>query len=131
MEIFLKYTPYKQLETSRNIKLLPYHKELKKLGACFGQIAGYERPMWFSKNKKPIYKYSYEIKIGMSLQNKNVLTLEMGFFDLTPFVKFDLSGRYAHEQLQYLCANNIKNIQGRTTYTQMLNPSGGKKLIHS
>ena len=36
-----------------------------------------------------------------------------------------MSGKYAHEQLQYLCANNIKNIEGRTTYTQMLNPSGG------
>ena len=49
----------------------------------------------------------------------------LGFFDLTPFVKFNLSGKYAHEQLQYLCTNNIKNTEGRTTYTQMLNPSGG------
>ena len=40
-------------------------------------------------------------------------------------MKFDLSGQYAHDQLQYLCANNVKNIEGRTTYTQMLNPSGG------
>ena len=29
------------------------------MGACFGQMAGYERPMWYSKNKKPIYNYSY------------------------------------------------------------------------
>ena len=34
-------------------------------------------------------------------------------------------GKNSHDQLQYLCANNIKNIEGRTTYTQMLNPSGG------
>ena len=56
--------PYKQFETSRNIKLLPYHKELKKLGACFGQMAGYERPMWFSKNKNPFINIVLEIKIG-------------------------------------------------------------------
>ena len=125
--LFKMHWPYKQLETSRNIKLLPYHKELKKLGACFGQMAGYERPMWFSRNKKPIYKYSYGYQNWYQSAKRECLNTRknLGFFDLTPFVKFDLSGKYAHEQLQYLCANNIKNISGRTTYTQMLNQSGG------
>ena len=125
--LFKMHWPYKQLETSRNIKLLPYHKELKKLGACFGQMAGYERPMWFSRNKKPIYKYNYGIQNWYQSAKRecNNTRNNLGFFDLTPFVKFDLSGKHAHEQLQYLCANNIKNIEGRTTYTQMLNPSGG------
>ena len=125
--LFKMHWPYKQLETSRNIKLLPYHKELKKLGACFGQMAGYERPMWFSKNKKPIYKYSFGNQNWYESAKKECINTRknLGFFDLTPFVKFDLSGKYAHEQLQYLCANNIKNIEGRSTYTQMLNPSGG------
>jgi 4-methylaminobutanoate oxidase (formaldehyde-forming) len=125
--LFKMHWPYKQLKTSRNIKLLPYHKELKKLGACFGQMAGFERPMWFSKNKKPTYKYSYGVQNWYQSAKRecNNTRNNLGFFDLTPFVKFDLSGQHAHEQLQYLCANNIKNIEGRTTYTQMLNPSGG------
>ena len=125
--LFKMHWPYKQLETSRNIKLLPYHKELKKLGACFGQMAGYERPMWFSTNKKPHYKYSYGNQNWYQSAKKECINTRnnLSFFDLTPFVKFDLSGPNAHEQLQYLCANNIKNIEGRTTYTQMLNPSGG------
>ena len=125
--LFKMHWPYKQLETSRNIKLLPYHKELKKLGACFGQMAGYERPMWFSKNKEPIYKYSFGNQNWYESAKKECINTRknLGFFDLTPFVKFDLSGKYAHEQLQYLCSNNIKNVKGRTTYTQMLNPSGG------
>ena len=44
--------PYKQHKTSRNQKLLPYHEDLKKAGACFGVSAGYERPMWFDLKKK-------------------------------------------------------------------------------
>tara|TARA_B100000963_G_scaffold343300_1_gene344985 strand:- start:378 stop:1493 length:1116 start_codon:yes stop_codon:yes gene_type:complete len=90
-------------------------------------MAGYERPMWFSKNQKPIYKYSfgYQNWYQSAKRECNNTRNNLGFFDLTPFVKFDLSGKYAHEQLQYLSANNIKNIEGRTTYTQMLNPSGG------
>ena len=125
--LFKMHWPYKQLETSRNIKLLPYHQQLKKLGACFGQMAGYERPMWFSKNKKPFYKYSYGYQNWYDSAKRECLNTRnnLGFFDLTPFVKFDISGKHAHEQLQYLCSNNVKNVVGRTTYTQMLNPSGG------
>ena len=125
--LFKMHWPYKQLETSRNVKLLPYHKELKKLGACFGQMSGYERPMWFSKNEKPIYKYSYGYQNWYEAAKNECLNTRnnLGFFELTPFGKFDVSGKNAHEQLQYLCSNNVKNIEGRTTYTQMLNQSGG------
>ena len=125
--LFKMHWPFKQLETSRNVKLLPYHKELKNLGACFGQMAGYERPMWFSKNKNPNYKYSFGDQNWYDSAKRECINTRnnLGFFDLTPFVKFDLSGPNAHAQLQYLCANNVKNIEGKTTYTQMLNPSGG------
>ena len=51
--------PYKQHNTSRNQRLLPYHEELKKEGACFGVSGEYERPMWYAlSNSKPEYKYS-------------------------------------------------------------------------
>ena len=125
--LFKMHWPYKQLETSRNIKLLPYHKKLKKLGACFGQTAGYERPMWFSKKKKPKYKYSFGYQNWYNSSKKECFNTRenVSFFDLSPFVKFDISGLHSHNQLQRLCANNIKNTEGKTTYTQMLNPSGG------
>ena len=125
--LFKMHWPYKQLNTSRNIKLLPYHQNLKKKGACFGQMAGYERPMWFSKSKKPLYKYSYGKQNWYASAKKECLATRknLSLFELTPFVKFDISGKNAHNQLQILCANNIKKIPGKTTYTQMLNQSGG------
>lgn len=125
--LFKMHWPYKQLTTSRNIKLLPYHQNLKKLGACFGQMAGHERPMWFSKSKKPIYKYSFNKQNWYTSAKKESLSTRknLGLFELTPFVKFDMSGKFAHNQLQFLCANNVKKIPGKTTYTQMLNHSGG------
>ena len=125
--LFNMHWPYKQLTTSRNIKLLPYHQNLKKLGACFGQMAGHERPMWFSRSKKPIYKYSYNKQNWYSSAKKESLSTRknLGLFELTPFVKFDVSGKFAHNQLQLLCANNVKETPGKTTYTQMLNHSGG------
>ena len=49
----------------------------------------------------------------------------VGFFELTPFAKYEIEGKEALSSLQYLCANNIKNETGATTYTQMLNTNGG------
>ena len=46
-DLYGMHWPYKQHETSRNEKLLPYHDELKKAGACFGVAGGFERPMWY------------------------------------------------------------------------------------
>ena len=51
-DLYGMHWPYKQHETSRNQKLLPYHEELKKAGACFGVAGGFERPMWYSLNGK-------------------------------------------------------------------------------
>ena len=50
---------------------------------------------------------------------------DVAFFELTPFSKFELEGEKAYLSLQYLCANNISDVPGKTTYTQMLNQYGG------
>ncbi len=127
-DLYGMHWPYKQHKTSRNQKLFPYHEELKKAGACFGQSAGYERPMWFAiNNEKPEFQYSYNyqnwypaVEFETSNTKKNV-----GLFDLTAFSKYDLKGKKTHSELQKICTANIKNEKGRTTYTQMLNQDGG------
>ena len=127
-DLYGMHWPYKQHKTSRNQKLLPYHEELKNAGACFGVVAGYERPMWFAINgNTPKYEYSYNyqnwypsVKHETSNTRKNI-----GLFDLTPFSKFELKGLHAHSELQRICTADIKSQKGRTTYTQMLNKDGG------
>jgi len=120
--------PYKQHKTSRNQKLFPYHEELRKAGACFGVSAGYERPMWFAlNNEKPEFKYSYNYQNwypSVEFETKNARK-NVGLFDLTAFSKYNLKGEKAHSEIQRICTANIKNIVGKTTYTQMLNEDGG------
>ena len=127
-DLYGMHWPYKQHKTSRNQKLLPYHEDLKNVGACFGAVAGYERPMWFATNTiKPEYEYSYNyqnwypfVEYETANTRKNI-----GLFDLTPFAKYELKGKQAHSELQRICTANIKNEKGKTTYTQMLNEDGG------
>ena len=127
-DLYAMHWPHKQHSTSRNQKLLPYHEELKKAGACFGVTGGFERPMWYSLNyKEPKYEYSFNYqnwypsaKYETTNARKNV-----GLFDFSTFSKFDLKGEKTHSDLQRICTANIKNEIGKSTYTQMLNEDGG------
>ncbi len=127
-DLYGMHWPYKQHKTSRDIKLFPYHEELKKAGACFGQSSGYERPMWFARNnEKPEFQYSYNYQNWYPSVNfeTNNARKNVGLFDLTAFSKYDLKGEKTHDELQKICTANIKNEIGKTTYTQMLNKDGG------
>ena len=127
-DLYGMHWPFKQHKTSRNQKLVPYHEELKKAGACFGVSGGYERPMWFAKNgEKAEYEYSYNYQNwypSAEFETKNARE-NIGLFELTPFAKYDLKGETVHEKLQKICTANVKKEIGKCTYTQMLNEDGG------
>ena len=127
-DLYGMHWPYKQHKTSRNQKLLPYHEELKKAGACFGVSGGYERPMWYAlEGENAEYDYSFEYQnwySSVEYETKNT-TSNVGLYELTPFSKYEIKGNLAHSELQKLCTANIKNEIGKSTYTQMLNESGG------
>ncbi|WP_415299459.1 GcvT family protein [Candidatus Pelagibacter sp. Uisw_134_02] len=127
-DLYGMHWPYKQHNTSRNQRLLPYHDQLKKIGACFGVSGEYERPMWYAlNNEKAEYKYSFGYQNwypAVKAETKNTV-INVGLYELSPFSKYELKGENAHSELQRICTANIKNEIGRSTYTQMLNEAGG------
>ena len=127
-DLYGMHWPYKQHNTSRNQRLLPYHEELKKEGACFGVACEEERPIWYAKNKaKAEYKYSFDYQnwyASDEVETKNIIT-NIGLYELSLFSKYEIKGQQAHSELQRICSANIKNEIGRSTYTQMLNEAGG------
>jgi 4-methylaminobutanoate oxidase (formaldehyde-forming) len=127
-DLYDMHWPYKQHKTSRDQRLLPYHEELKKVGACFGQSGEYERPMWYALNdNKAEYKYSFNNQNWYpSVEHECKNTIEnVGLFELSPFSKYEIKGEKAYEELQRLCTANIKNEIGKCTYTHMLNEGAG------
>ncbi|MDB2591439.1 FAD-dependent oxidoreductase [Candidatus Pelagibacter bacterium] len=127
-DLYGMHWPYKQHDTSRNQRLLPYHEELKKVGACFGQSGEYERPMWYACGEtKPNYEYSFNYQNwypSVEFECKNTVE-NVGLFELSPFAKYEIKGEKAYEELQRLCTANIKNEIGKCTYTHMLNEGAG------
>ena len=127
-DLYGMHWPYKQHKTSRDQKLLPYHEELKKVGACFGQSGEYERPMWYALDgAKAEYEYSFNYQNWYpSVEHECKNTIEnVGLFELSPFSKYEIKGEKAYEELQRLCTANIKNEIGKCTYTHMLNEGAG------
>ena len=127
-DLYGMHWPYKQHKTSRNQRLLPYHEDLKKAGACFGQSGQYERPMWYALNgSNPEYSYSFNYQNwypSVEYECKNT-TKNVGLFELSPFSKYEIKGKKAYEEIQKLCTANIKNEVGKCTYTHMLNEDAG------
>ena len=127
-DLYGMHWPFKQHSTARNQKLLPYHDNLKKAGACFGATSGYERPMWYSLNGEDAkYEYSFGFQNWYPAVKHETINARknVGLFDLSSFSKFDLKGDNVHDELQKISTANVKSIPGKTTYTQMLNEDGG------
>ena len=126
--LYAKHWPNRQPETARNVRQSPLHPHLVSRGACFGVVAGWERPNWYApEGVEPVYEYSWGRQnwFSYSAQEHMAVREAVGLFDQTSFAKFLLQGADAESVLQRLMANDVGVEQGRLVYTAMLNTRGG------
>ena len=131
--LYADHFPYRQYESARGIRKSPIHDDLLKLGACFGETAGWERPNWFlpmsdrKAGRKAEYQYSWKRQNWFDYAAKEHLAIRkgVGFFDLTSFAKFRVEGKDAEAVLQKVMANDVAVEVGKIVYGQWLNNSGG------
>ena len=58
--LYAMHWPFRQAETARGVRKSALHDRLAAAGACFGEVAGFERPNWFAAaGAKARYEYSY------------------------------------------------------------------------
>ena len=120
--------PFRQFESARPVRTSPLHDRLAARGACFGEVAGWERPNWFApEGVEPKYDYSYGRQnwFDYSASEHKAVREAVGLFDQTSFAKFLLQGRDAKEVLNQVCANDVAVTAGKVVYTQWLNERGG------
>ena len=125
--LYADHFPYRQMETARGVRRSPIHEHLKNRGAVFGEVAGWERANWFTKEgQKPEYQYSWKRQNWFENQRVEHMAVRenVGLFDMTSFGKIRVEGRDALSFLQRLCANQMDVPNGRIVYTQMLNGRG-------
>ncbi len=126
--LYAMHWPYRQMATGRGVRRSPLHETLKAEGACFGQVAGWERPNWFAlPDQKPEYQYAWGRQNWFENHRREHMAVReaCGLFDMASYGKLLLQGRDAERVLSRLCANHVTVPPGRIVYTQMLNSRGG------
>jgi 4-methylaminobutanoate oxidase (formaldehyde-forming) len=126
--VFAAHWPCKQVRTGRGVKASPFEARYRGMRACFGAVAGWERPMWFApEGTEPAYDYTFGPQNWWPHAAEDVRATRerVALYDLTPFAKFVLQGTDAMRSLQLLCANDLDVPPGCVVYTQLLNPRGG------
>ncbi|MFQ5983717.1 MAG: FAD-dependent oxidoreductase, partial [Woeseiaceae bacterium] len=126
--LYAMHWPFRQFETARPVRTTPLYDRLAARGACFGEVAGWERPNWFApEGVEPRYEYSYGRQnwFDYSATEHQAVREAVGLLDQTSFAKFLLQGRDAGKVLNRVCANNVSVPAGKVVYTQWLNERGG------
>jgi len=120
--------PFRQVETARGVRRTPFHDRVAAHGACFGELAGWERANWYAPaGVEPRYDYSYGRQnwFAHSAEEHRAVREGVGIFDQTSFGKILVQGRDAEGALNALCTADVAIDPGRIVYTQWLNERGG------
>ncbi|MGQ7845694.1 GcvT family protein [Granulosicoccus sp. 3-233] len=126
--LYANHYPFRQFETGRNVRLSPIHQRLQEHNACFGQVAGWERPNWFAPaGVEPRYQYSFGRQnwFEHSASEHAAARERVALFDQSSFSKYLVQGRDATRVLQRICTADIDVSADRIVYTHWLNERGG------
>jgi len=125
---YAMHWPFYQYHTARDLWQSPLHDILQEQGACFGEVGGYERPNWFTRNgAEARYEYSYRRQNWFDFHAAEHLAVResVGVYDISSFGKFEVNGRGALATLQRISCADIDVEPGKVVYTQWLNERGG------
>ena len=126
--LYEHHYPNRQRTTARPVICSPLHDRLKENGACFSQIAGWERADWFApEGVEPVHKYDWRTPNWLPYQKEEHLAVRhgVGMYDLTSMGNLLVQGKDALDVLQNLCTNNISGTPGAVVYTPVVNERGG------
>jgi len=126
--LYAMHWPFRQPESARGVRRSVLHDRLKAKGACFGELAGWERPNWFApEGVEPRYEYSFGRQNWFQYSAAEHRSTRQGvaLFDQSSFGKYVLEGPDAETVLNNICANDVAVAVGRVVYTQWLNNRGG------
>jgi glycine cleavage system aminomethyltransferase T len=128
--------PGEQWESSRGIRLSPFHTRAEQLGAVFFEAAGWERPHWYASNAKLLADYDgringrdaeWDARWWSPIINAEHLAMRdrAAMIDLTAFCIFDVTGPGALDTVQRVAMRQMDVPLERVVYTPVLTPGGG------
>ncbi|MFM8770052.1 MAG: FAD-dependent oxidoreductase, partial [Rubrivivax sp.] len=126
--LYQMHWPFRQAETARGARRTPLHDRLRALGACMGELHGWERANWYAEpGSDPRYEYAWGRQNWFEHTAAECRAVRDGvaLFDQSSMAKFLVQGRDAVRVLNRLSTAQIDGPAGRIVYTQWLNTLGG------
>ena len=130
--LYENHFPYHQYETARGLRKTPLFEFFKDRGACFGEVAGWERANWFVPKElvgkvEAKYEYSWGRQNWFDFQKleQQAIRETVGMYEMTSYAKIRVKGSDTMDFLQLICANDVNVGVGKMVYTQWLNSKGG------
>jgi len=130
--------PFPDMQTARGVRMSPIYQTMKKRGAVFGQVMGYERPCYFRDPSDPpdpadpphpptTPTFSCPPWFEATRREYMACREAAGLLDYSSFSKFDIQSQddSVVAWLQRLCSNDVDIPVGAIIHTGMQNPGGG------
>jgi len=117
--------PGRQWVTARHLRRLPLEPAWRREAAQFGQVFGWERPLYFAGPGAPRLSFGrppWFEQVGREVRQAHE---RAAVFDQSGFGKIGVVGADAESFLDRVCANDMTRPPGRAIYTAMLNARGG------
>ena len=117
--------PGRNWSSARNLRLTPLHDRWVAAKAHFTQVFGWERPVYFGKEREPVLSFGKpdwfeNVRAEVAQAHERA-----AIFDQSTFGKIEVEGPDAEAFLNRVCANDMARAPGRAIYTAMLNERGG------
>ncbi len=126
--LYAMHWPYYHCTTARGVRRTALHDRLIAAGACMGETAGWERPMWYAVDGEVAeHRYSYGRQHWHQACARECLATRdrVALYDQSSFSKYLVQGADACRVLNRLSTANMDVAPGRIVYTQWLNDHGG------
>ena len=152
--VFTMHYPDEERGGARPLKVTPVYDRLKKMGAVFGSVYGWERANWFAPEGYEVPKEELGVGADVLTNHNHAAPLEdgriverwsfrrsnyfehvgnevknvtknVGVLDMSAFAKMEVSGSGARAWLESIFANAIPKKRGRIALCHLLTELGG------
>jgi len=127
--VFILHHPDEEREACRPLRTAPAYDRQKALGAQFGQVNGWERPIYYGPKDAPadFDHESRSFRRGAwwphAVEEAKAIRQGVGLIDATAFTKHHISGPGATAFLDWFTTNKLPKI-GRINLTYALTEAG-------
>jgi dimethylglycine dehydrogenase len=151
--VYTVHYPDEERAAGRPLKTSPCYERMKRLGAVFGSVYGWERPNWFAPpgygldaaeldkpdailnenhppvadGERPRERWSFRRSNYFAHVGRECRHVHeaVGLLDMTAFAKFEVSGPGAEAWLDRLVSNRLPKQVGRIALCYLLTKRGG------